>query len=59
MRHRIKVPPGEMTCCGCGDTFPAGAYCWRRAGGRNGEDTGIRPPSVPTASYLLPEEMEA
>lgn len=59
MHHRVKVIPGEMTCLGCGDTFPAGAYCWRCAGSANGTDTGKRPPSVPTASYLRPEEMEA
>lgn len=52
----IKVNPNELTCTGCGETFPTGTNCPRCALDDKGQPTRRRPPTVATISYLRPEE---
>jgi hypothetical protein len=52
----IVIAPDEMTCLGCGETFPAGRMCWR-CGERDGDDYRRElPPAVRTLDYLQPGE---
>lgn len=58
---RVRVAPGERTCLGCGDTFHAGDFCLRCNTDEDGKplrDHRLRPPSVPTLSYLRSGERE-
>ena len=54
----VLVQPGERTCLACGDTFAVGGYCMRCGTRDDGtrRAKGDMPPSVPTASYLHPDE---
>ncbi len=62
---RVKVAPDEMTCCECGDTYPAAwGGCVRCSmndqADRNddGHRRLKRTRSVPTVSYLRADEFE-
>lgn len=50
----IRVAADEMTCLGCGDTFPSGHYCERCGQKVNGEPIAREklPLAVPTLNYL-------
>lgn len=48
----LPVAKGELTCLGCGETFPTGWNCPRCALDDKGEPTRHRPPTVATVSYL-------
>ena len=54
----VRVQPGERTCLACGDTFADGGYCIHCGTWEDGtrRPKGDMPPSVPTVSYLQPDE---
>ena len=58
--RQVRVAKGERTCLGCGEVFARG-ICPRCGLPEPGEHGGRRraerlPATVPTESYLLPEE---
>ena len=58
--YLVRVQTGERTCLGCGETF-VGGFCPRCGLPEPGEQGGKGrlerlPPSMPTESYLRPEE---
>lgn len=58
--RQVRVAAGEKTCLGCGEVFARG-ICPRCGLPEPGEHGGRRradrlPPTVPTDSYLSPEE---
>lgn len=62
---RVRVAPGEMTCCECGDTYPASwggcVRCSMNDQADRNEDGHRRlkrTRSVPTTSYLQAGEFE-
>lgn len=57
-RFVTLVSPDEMTCLGCGETFPAGKYCERCGLREDGEHRSKddMPPAVRTVDYLKPGE---
>ena len=59
--YLVRVQKGERTCLACGETFSAGRFCDRCGLPEPGEHGGKGrlerlPPSMPTESYLRPEE---
>lgn len=61
---RVRVAPDEMTCCECGESYPAvWGGCPRCSDGDGGRDEQGHPQmrrtrSVPTVSYLRADEFE-
>lgn len=55
---RVRVSRGEMTCTVCGDVFMPGALCARCGLDEQDEGRAVRPPAVPTLSYLYDGEYE-
>lgn len=55
---RVRVSPGERTCCECGETFPDDAMCPRCGLNDDGSRRVPPQPSVPTLSYLREGEYE-